>query len=130
MNELVSSVGSTGGDAAVAVSIPVVLLALLASFVGGLLVFGAVSSVCEVAVITALGGSIVKVAVFAFGAVMLGAVIAVLTAAVFSFNLGVLSCCFFFWACLPRPGPGMLSTKTEENSCKLVLDFEAGSVVL
>ena len=39
---------------------------------------------------------------------VLGAVVMALTAAIFSFNLGVLSCHFFFWAHLPCPGPGML----------------------
>ena len=125
-----SSVESTGGGAAVAVSMPVALLALLASCVGGLVVFGAISSVCVAAVRIVPGGSVVKVVVFAFGAVVLGAVIMVPTAAMFSFSLGAFSHHFFFWEHLPCPGPGMLSTKTEGDSSELVLDFKAGSVVL
>jgi hypothetical protein len=32
-----------------------------------------------------------------------------LTAALFSFKLSMFLCHFFFWLCLPCPGPGMLS---------------------
>jgi hypothetical protein len=68
--------------------------------------------------------------VVALAMVALGAVITALTAAIFASNFGALSRHFFFWERLPCPGPGMLSTKTEGDSSELVLDFEAGSVVL
>ena len=118
------------GDAAMAVSTRVALLGLLASFVGELavvisvagvtgcvavytLVFEAISSVSSAAVVTALGGNIVRVAVVAFRVVVLDAVNTAFMAVMFVFMLDALSRHFFFWPRLPCPGPGMLSVKTK-----------------
>ena len=79
-------------------------------------VFGAILFVGLAVVATALGGSVAKVAVFAFGAVVFGAVITALTAAVFSFKLGALSRHFFFWLRFPCPGPGMLGIRAEQRT--------------
>ena len=93
-----SDVESFGDDAAVAVSTRV---SLLASFVLTAAVFAvavavvshvavcgliswAVSSVSSAAVVTALGGNIVMVAILAFGAVVLNAIITAFMAAMFA----------------------------------------------
>jgi hypothetical protein len=113
-------------DVAVAVSTCVALLALFvstaAAFAVAVAVVGCiavcelscgVSSVGSAAVVTSLGGNVVKVAVLAFGAIVLDAVITVFTAAIFAFNLDAFSRHFFLWLCLPCPGPGMLGVRTE-----------------
>ena len=56
---------------------------------------------------------------------VLGAVVTVLTAAVFSFNLGALSRHFFFWARLPCPGPGMLGVRIEQRAEELSEKLES-----
>jgi hypothetical protein len=122
----VSGVESFGGDAAVAVLTRVVLLASFVSTVAGFavvvavvvvvagsvavykLISGVASSVNSAAVVTALGGDVVRVVVLAFGAVVLDAIITALTAAMFAFKLDAFSRHFFLWARLPCPGPGML----------------------
>jgi len=83
-------------------------------------VFGAVSSVGMAAVVTTLGGSVDKVAVLAFGAVVLGAVIMAFTDVMFALSLDVSLCHFFLLPHLPCPGPGMLSVETEGDRGKLV----------
>ena len=72
------------------------------------LVFGVASSVNSAAVVTALGGDIVRVVILTFGAVVLDAIITALMAVMFTFKLDVFSCHFFLWLHLPCPGPGML----------------------
>jgi hypothetical protein len=69
------------------------------------LVSGVVSSVSAAAVITVLGGSVAKVAVLAFGADVLGAVITAFTVAIFA--LSVFLRHFFLLLRLPCPGPGI-----------------------
>jgi hypothetical protein len=95
-------------DAAVAVSICVVLLASFASTVSVVVVGSvAVYKLLSGAVITTLGGNVARVAVFAFAAIVLDAVITVFTAAIFALGCAF-SHHFFFWLRLPCPGPGML----------------------
>ena len=57
--------------------------------------------------VTALDGSIAKVAVLAFAADVLDAVITAFTAVTFAFKLDVFSRHIFLWLRLPCPGPGM-----------------------
>ena len=83
-------------------------------------VFDAVSSVSTAAVVTMLGGSVDKVAVLAFGAVVLGAVIMAFTDAMFASKLNAFLRHFFLLPCLPCPGPSMLSLETEGDKGKLV----------
>jgi len=118
------------GNAAVAVSMCVVSFALFAAVPAVVvttfivvvssavydLVFGAVSSVSTAAVVTTLGGSVDKVAVLAFEAVVLNAVITALTDAIFASKLNAFSHRFFFWECLPCPGPGILNVIDNKKS--------------
>ena len=129
-----SDVESFGDDAAVAVSTRVSLLAsfvltaaafaVAVAVVSRVAVCGliscAVSSVSSAAVVTALGGNVVMVAILAFGAVVLDAIITAFTAAIFAFKLDAFSRHVFLWLRLPCPGPGMLSVETERNRRKLV----------
>jgi hypothetical protein len=115
---------SFAGDTAVAVSTRV---ALLASFVlvaavsamvvavvvvaGSVAVYelfsGAVSSVSPAAVVTALGGNVVRVAVLACRADVFDAVVTAFTAIMFAFRLNAFSRHFFLLLRLPCPGPGI-----------------------
>ena len=72
-------------------------------------------SVGSAAVVTMLGADAIRVAVLALGTVALGAVIMVLTAAIFAFNFGMLSCHFFFWLHLPCPRPSILGVEIERK---------------
>ena len=108
---LLASFVSTAAAFAVAVAVVVVVVGCVAVYEP--MIF-AVSSVSSAAVVTALGGDVVRVAALAFGADVLdAAVITEFTAIMFAFILDALSRHFFFWPRLPCPGPGMLSVKTK-----------------
>ena len=100
------------------VAVFVVVIAVSVVVVGSVavceLVSCVVSSVGSAAVVTALGGNVVRVDVLAFGAVLLDAVITAFMATMFASKLAVFSRHFFLWLCLPCPG--MLSVRTEEKS--------------
>jgi uncharacterized membrane protein YbhN (UPF0104 family) len=65
------------------------------------------SSASSAAVVTALGSDIARVVILAFR--VLDAVITAFTAAIFASKLNTFSRRFFFWACFPCPGPGILN---------------------
>ena len=122
-----SGIESFGGNAAVAVptcimsfvAAPAVVVTASVVVVSSAVydpVFDAVSSVSTTAVVTTLGGSVDKVAVLVFGAVVLGAVITAFTDAMFASKLNVFSCHFLFWECFPCLGPGMLSVRDNKKN--------------
>ena len=75
-----------------------------------------ISSLCNIAVLTVRAAVLGAVAT-AFTAAVLSPIIAVFKAAMFAFRLNTgFSHCFFFWECLPCPGPGMLSRETERKT--------------
>jgi hypothetical protein len=84
VSELVSGVESFSDDTVVAVSMHIALLELLVLFVGVLAVDAAV---------TMLGGNSTRVAILTFAAVVLGAIIMVLTATIFALSMFL---CHFF----------------------------------
>ena len=104
------------------------MLMLIASLLSLGVLIQAVPIVAVVAIIVVCGA--VSFANRPVLAVRVSVFNTVFTATMFAFKLNAFSCHFFFWECFLCPGPGMLSTKTEGDSSKLVLDFEAGSVVL
>jgi hypothetical protein len=73
----------------------------------------AVLFACGVAIISSLGDDDFDMAVLAFDASVLDAIITAFTAAIFAFDLDAFSRHFFLWLRLPCPGPGMLGVRTE-----------------
>ena len=69
----------------------------------------------DVAVVL-LGNNIVNGAVVALGAIVLDAVITAFTAAIFMFKLNTFLRHFFFRACFPCPGPGILNVRDNKKS--------------
>jgi hypothetical protein len=80
--------------------------------------------------ISGMVSSVGSVAVLAFRAEVLDAVVTALAAAMFAFKSNVFSREFFFWLRLPCPGPGMLGIGTEKKANRLVLGSGTGSVIL
>ena len=87
-------------------------------------VFGAVSFAGESAVVVSLGNvavlavraAVLGAVATAFTAAVLGPVIAAFTAAMFAFKLNAgFSRRFFFWECLPCPGPGIVGMRKREK---------------
>ena len=79
-------------------------------------ILAAVSFVSSVAIISSLGDDNFYVAVLTFGAFVLGAISMAFMATMFVFILDALSHHFFFWACFPCPGPGILSVVDNKKS--------------
>jgi hypothetical protein len=57
--------------------------------------------------LVSLHSNVVDGAVVALGAVVFESVITAFTAAIFASKLNAFSRLFFFWVCLPCPGPGI-----------------------
>ena len=100
---LLASFVSTAAVFVVVISVSVVVVGSVSVCE---LVSCVVSSVGSAAVVTALGGNVVRVDVLAFGAVLLDAVITAFMAAIFA--LSVFSRHFFLLPRLPCPGPCMV----------------------
>jgi hypothetical protein len=67
------------------------------------------ADVVRAAVVTALGGNVIGMAILAIGDDVLDAVITAFTAAIFVSKMDAFLCHFFLWAHLPCPGPGMFA---------------------